>query len=119
MEKMTLEKLNQIRDQYKKSLNVRRGGEKNKLIIHMGTCGIASGARDVMDAVLEEMSKKDAPEVTIVQSSCIGLCDREPVVTVMWADESPVRYYRMTPERIHRIFKEHLMGGQVVKEFTQ
>ena len=119
MEKITLEKLKNLREQYKKSLVIRKEEEgKDKIIVHMGTCGIAAGARDVMSAILEELSKKGAPEVIIIQSSCIGLCDREPIITVIRSGESPVRYYRMTPEKIRRVFREHLIGGKIVKEFT-
>lgn len=119
MKKITLKELENIRNQYKKSLSVRKGGAKNKIIVHMGTCGIASGARDVMNAILEELSKEDAPEVTVTQSSCIGLCDREPIVTIVCMDEVPVRYYHMNPEKIRRVFREHIVDGKIVKQFTQ
>jgi len=119
MERITLDKLRRIREQYKKSIYARKGESKDKIIVHMGTCGIASGAREVMRAVLDEMSREGAPDVTIAQSSCIGLCDREPIVTVVRAGSPPVRYYRMTPEKVRRVFKEHLIGGEIVEEFTQ
>jgi len=119
MEKMNLEKLNQMRDQFSKSLKVRTGEEENKIIVHMGTCGIASGARDIMGVLLEEMGRDDAPRITISQSSCIGLCDREPIVTVVRAGEAPVRYYDMDPEKMQRVFREHLIKGKVVAEFTR
>lgn len=119
MEKITLEELNRIRDQYKRSLSVRKGEGATKVTVHMGTCGIASGAREVMSALLEETSREDAPEVIIAQSNCIGLCDREPIVTVIRAGEPPVRYYRMNPEKMRRVFREHLVKGKVVEEFTR
>ena len=119
MKRITLEELNRMKEQHKKSLSVRKGEGENKVIVHMGTCGIASGAREVMSALLEEVSKEDAPEVTITQSGCLGLCDREPIVTVMRGEEPSVRYYRMTPDKIRKVFKQHLIDGQIVKEFTQ
>ncbi len=118
MEKITLKGLNRIRDQYRRALKVRKGEGENKVIVHMGTCGIASGARDVMDALLKEMNREDAPEVIIARSSCIGLCDREPVVTVIRAGESPIRYYHVNPEKMRKVFGEHLVKGKVVEEFT-
>ena len=119
MKKITLQELNRIRDRYKRLLAPRKGEGLIKVIVHMGTCGIASGAREVMSTLLEEMSREDAPEITVVQSGCIGLCDREPVVTVIRSGESPVRYYRMNPEKMRRVFQEHLIEGKIVKEFTE
>jgi len=119
MKKVTLEELEKIREDYKKLLEARKGGTEEKIIVHMGTCGIAAGAREVMAAVLEELEKEDAPQITVMQSSCIGLCDREPVITVIKKGEAPVRYYRMTPEKVKRVFKEHIIGGKVVSEYTR
>ena len=118
MEKMTLEKLNQIKEQQRRGLRIRREEGESKIIVHMGTCGIASGAPEVMNALLEEMSRDDVPEVTIAQSSCIGLCDREPIVTVIRAGESPVKYYHMDNEKMRKVFREHLIKGKVVEELT-
>ena len=119
MKKITIEELEKIREDYKKVLEARKGGTEDKIIVHMGTCGIAAGAREVMAAVLEELGRKDAPQITVMQSSCIGLCDREPVVTVIRKGETPVRYYHMTPEKIKRVFREHIIGGKIVSEFTK
>jgi len=119
MKKITLQELNRIRDRYKRLLSPRKGEGPIKVIVHMGTCGIASGAREVMSTLLEEMSREDAPEITVTQSGCIGLCDREPVVTVIRSGESPVRYYRMNPEKMRRVFQEHLIEEKIVKEFTE
>ena len=119
MKKITLQELNRIRGQYKSLLAPRKGEGPIKVIVHMGTCGIASGAREVMSTLLEEMSREDAPEITVTQSGCIGLCDREPIVTVIRSGESPVRYYRMNPEKMRRVFQEHLIEGKIVKEFTE
>jgi len=119
MKKITLQELNRIRDRYKSFLAPRKGEGAIKVIVHMGTCGIASGAREVMSTLLEEMSREDAPEITVAQSGCIGLCDREPIVTVIRSGESPVRYYRMNPEKMRRVFQEHLIEGKIVKEFTE
>ena len=118
MEKITLEKLNKIKEQQRGGLRIRKEEGENKVIVHMGTCGIASGARGVMSALLEEMSRDDAPEVTIAQASCIGLCDREPIVTVIRAGESPIRYYHMDNEKMRKVFREHLIKGKVVEELT-
>ena len=118
MEKITLEKLNKIKEQQRAGLRIRKEEGESKVIVHMGTCGIASGARGVMSALLEEMSRDDAPEVTIAQASCIGLCDREPIVTVIRAGEPPIRYYHMDNEKMRKVFREHLIKGKVVEELT-
>ncbi len=119
MRKITLEELEKIREDYKKLLEARKGGAEDKIIVHMGTCGIAAGAREVMAAVLEELGKENAPQITVMQSSCIGLCDREPIVTVIQKGKAPVRYYRMTPEKVKRVFKEHIIEGKIVSEYTR
>jgi len=80
MKKITLQELNRIRGRYKRFLSPRKGEGSIKVIVHMGTCGIASGAREVMSTLLEEMSREDAPEITVAQSGCIGLCDRESLL---------------------------------------
>ena len=119
MKKLTLEDLKQIREEHRQSLDVRKGGQKDKVVVHMGTCGIAAGARDVMSAILAELAQEGAPDVIVSQSSCIGLCDREPIVTVIRAGEEPIRYFRMDAEKIKRVLREHVAEGKIVGEYTR
>jgi NADP-reducing hydrogenase subunit HndB len=84
----------------------------------MGTCGIAAGAREIMDALLDEMEKSGVQDVIVATSGCAGLCNREPMATVELKDQPPVKYVDLAPEKIRRIFIQHVLGGQIVREYA-
>ena len=88
------------------------------MIVHMGTCGIAAGARAVMTALLEEIEKRDLKDVLLNISSCAGLCSREPMMTVELQDEPPVKYVDLTPDKARDILEKHVLGGQIIKEYA-
>lgn len=116
--KLTIEDLKKIREEYQQQVAVRSGEGRAKLIIHMGTCGIAAGARDILNAAMACLEKAKVQDVIITTSSCAGLCSREPMATVEIAHHPPVKYVDLTPEKIERIFKEHILGGNLVKEYA-
>lgn len=118
MPRLTVDDLKKIKDQYKSTFTLREGGYRAKVTVHMGTCGIAAGARDVMDALLEEMADKDTKDIIVTTSGCAGLCSREPMATVEVTGEPPVKYARLNPEKIKKVFTEHLLGGKVVEEYA-
>lgn len=118
MTKKTIEELKRIREEAKKGLFLREGEFKAKIIVHMGTCGIAAGARQILSALLEEYEKKGSRDVMITTSGCAGLCSREPMVTIEIKDEAPVKYVDLTTDKIRRIFQEHLLQGKIVKEYA-
>lgn len=89
---------------------------KTRIIVHMGTCGIVAGAREVMDTLLEEKSKIDRRDIRIVSSGCIGKCLNEPLVTVETGEGKYV-YQKVDPDKMRRIFLEHVMGGNVQAEY--
>jgi NADP-reducing hydrogenase subunit HndB len=97
---------------------LREGGFTAKVTVHMGTCGIAAGARGIMDAILDELNRSGRKDVAITTSGCAGLCSREPMITVERAGESPVRYISLTPEKVRKVFAEHVMSGTPVKEYA-
>jgi NADP-reducing hydrogenase subunit HndB len=84
----------------------------------MGTCGIASGARKLMTAVLDEIEKKDIKDVIVTTSGCAGLCSREPMATVERLGEAPVKYVDLDAEKMKEIFSEHVLGGKPVEKYA-
>jgi NADP-reducing hydrogenase subunit HndB len=84
----------------------------------MGTCGIASGARDILGAFLKHLEEQDVKDIIVTTSGCAGLCSHEPMATVELKDEPPVKYVDLTVDKVARVFNEHVMGGKIVKEFA-
>jgi NADP-reducing hydrogenase subunit HndB len=118
MARLKIEDLAKIRDQARRAMNLREGAARAKVTMHMGTCGIAAGARDVMTALLDEVEKQDAKDVIITTSGCAGLCSREPMATVELENEAPVKYVDLTADKIRRVFTEHVLGGKMVTEYV-
>jgi NADP-reducing hydrogenase subunit HndB len=118
MPKLKLEDLKKIREKVKQTTVLREGAGRAKVTVHMGTCGIAAGARDIMDALLKEIETRDVKDVIVTASGCAGLCSREPMATVEVLGKPPVKYVDLTREKIKRIFDEHVLSGNVVTEFA-
>lgn len=118
MPKLTIEDLKKMREEARAKMVVRSGDARAKVIIHMGTCGISAGAREVMSALLQEIENMKVADVIVTTSGCAGLCSREPMATVELKGQAPVKYVDLNPERIKRVFKEHVMGGKIVREFA-
>jgi (2Fe-2S) ferredoxin len=114
----SLDELAKIRDKAKEALNLRAGEKETKIIVGMGTCGIAAGAREVMAAILDELGKRNLTEVTVTQTGCIGLCDKEPLVDVLRPGQPRVSYGRVDAERARRIVTQHVVNGQIVGEWV-
>ena len=90
---------------------------KVKITVHMSTCGIAAGARQVMSALVEDISRSDRPDIEVASSGCIGHCKNEPNITVEIGGGDPVIYQKMTPDKMRQVFKEHILGGAVQKDY--
>ena len=118
MKKIRPEDLDKIAQKMKKVINLREGAGKAKVIVHMGTCGIAAGARAVMTAFIEEIDKRNLEDILLTISSCAGLCSREPMVTVELEGKPPVKYIDLTPEKAIEILEKHVLGGEIVKEYA-
>lgn len=115
----TLAELAEIRDRMQKNVILREGHGNIRVIVGMGTCGIAAGARPVLAALVEGVDKADLTgKVTVSQSGCAGSCQLEPLVEVFENGKDKVTYVNMTPEKAARVVEEHLKGGKVVEEFT-
>jgi (2Fe-2S) ferredoxin len=88
-----------------------------KITVHMSTCGIAAGARQVMSTLVEEISRSDRPDIEVASSGCIGHCKTEPNITVEIGGGEPVIYQKMTPAKMRQIFQKHILGGEVQEDY--
>jgi len=118
MPRLTIDELKKIRESSKKSLSLREGSFRGKLIVHLGTCGIAAGAREIMNTFLDELDNKDITDIMFTSTGCAGLCSEEPMITVEIGETAPVRYGKLTPEKAVKIMDEHIIGGKIVNEFV-
>lgn len=118
MPKLTIDDLKKIKERVKKDTALREGGSRVKITVHMGTCGIAAGAREVMDALLQEMSETDREDVRVVTSGCMGMCSSEPNVTVEMQGQEPVIYQHMDSNKMRQVFKRHVLLGEVQTDFA-
>ena len=115
----SLEELAAIRDRMKNIVNTREAGEDNiRIAVGMATCGIAAGARPVLNAFTEEVARRELSGVTVTQTGCIGICQYEPVVEVYTPGKEKVTYVKMTPEKAVRVVNDHIVNGNVVTEYT-
>ena len=118
MPKIRPDDLDTIGDKIKRTMLLREGAGRAKVVVHMGTCGIAAGARTIMKALMDEIESREINDVVVTISSCAGLCSREPMVTVEIAGEPAVKYVDLTPEKARRILDEHVLGGTIVAEYA-
>jgi NADP-reducing hydrogenase subunit HndB len=116
MPRLTIDDLKKLRDQSAGALALRAGTARAKVTVHMGTCGIAAGAREVMAALLKEIEDRGVTDVLVTTSGCAGLCSREPMATVEVRSQAPVKYVNLTPEKMAQVFRQHVLGGEVVTD---
>ena len=115
----SLAELAAIRERMKDKIVLREGSNDKRVVVGMATCGIAAGARAVLNAFVEEVNKANlSSNVTVTQTGCIGVCQYEPIVEVIEAGKEKVTYVKMDAEKAARVVKEHLCGGNVVTEYT-
>ena len=89
-----------------------------KVTVHLATCGIVAGARDVMGALLDEMNRSGRPDIKVGSSGCIGKCPTEPNVTIEIEGEDPVVYQKMTADKMRQVFQQHVLGGKIQTDFV-
>jgi len=115
----SLAELQAIKDKMKDKVILREGTSDIRVVVGMATCGIAAGARPVLNAFVEEVNKEGLTEkVSVSQTGCIGICQFEPVVEVFEAGKEKVTYVKMTAEKAKEVCEKHLKGGKVVAEYT-
>ena len=118
MPKLTIDDLKKIREKARGTVNLREGSGRAKITVHMGTCGIASGAREIMDELLKEIEAREIKDVIITTSGCAGLCSREPMATVELLNSPPVKYVDLTRIKIKEILEKHVLNGKIVSEYA-
>ena len=115
----SLAELQAIKDRMKNKIVLREGVGEIRVVVGMATCGIAAGARPVLNTLVEEVNSNDLCEkVTVSQTGCVGYCQLEPIVEVYEAGKQKVTYIKMTPEKAKEVVAKHLKGGNVVTEYT-
>lgn len=115
----TLEELIAIRDRMKSNVALREESGEIRIVVGMATCGIAAGARPVLNALVEEVEKAGlSGKVSVTQTGCIGMCRFEPIVEVLKAGEEKVTYVKMTAEKAREVMEKHIKGGKPVVEYT-
>lgn len=116
----SLAELQAIRDKARMQVGLRaEGNAELRVQVGMATCGIAAGARPVLNAFVDEVAKRGLQGVMVTQTGCIGICQFEPVVEVVnTKDGSKVTYVKMTAEKAVRVVNDHLVNGNVVTEYT-
>ena len=115
----SLAELQAIKNRMKDRVVLRDGMEGARVVVGMATCGIAAGARPVLNAFVEGVNKEGLEgSVAVTQTGCIGICQYEPVVEVFEPGKEKVTYVKMNPDKAKEVIEKHLKGGQVVSEYT-
>ena len=116
----SLEELMAIKEQTMKKMTVREdtGDDVTRIVVGMATCGIAAGARPVLNALVDEVAKRNLKGVTVSQTGCIGMCQYEPIVEIMEPGKEKVTYVKMTAEKAGKVINEHIVNGNPVAEYT-
>lgn len=111
----SLEDLKRLREELQSEMQLRKESG-TKIIIGMGTCGIAAGARTIMSAVLDELAKRGLKDVQVEQTGCIGMCEKEPLVDVVRPGEKRITYGNVTVPEVKKIIAEHVVNGRILEE---
>jgi len=118
MPRLKIGDLDKIVEQGKKNMSLREGAGRVKITVHMGTCGIAAGARKIMAEIMKCVEESGANDIIITTSGCAGLCSREPMATVEVAGQAPVKYIELDAKKAREIFDEHVIEGAIVEKYA-
>ena len=114
----SLAELKAIKEKMQSKVVLREGGEEIRVVVGMATCGIAAGARPVLNAFVEGVNKENlTSKVSVSQTGCVGLCQYEPIVEVYESGKEKVTYVKMTEEKAAKVIEQHLKGGKIVAEY--
>ena len=116
----TLAELMAIKEATMQKMTVREdtGDDAIRIVVGMATCGIAAGARPVLNAFVEEVAKRNLKGVTVSQTGCIGMCQFEPIVEVIQPGKEKVTYVKMTADKAAKVVNDHIVNGNPVAEYT-
>jgi NADP-reducing hydrogenase subunit HndB len=118
MAKLKIDDLKKIKESMKGTVNLRQGEYRVKITVHMGTCGIAAGARTIMSTLLDKIENSGADDIILTSSGCAGLCNHEPMITLEVKESAPVKYIKLDPDKAGRIFDEHALKGNPVADYA-
>jgi len=118
MAKLTIADLKKIKEKAHADASLREEQQRAKITVHMGTCGIAAGARVVMDSLMSEIAEAAVSDVVVTTSGCAGFCSQEPMVTVEITGQEPIVYGKIDANKMRQIFKRHVMQGEVQTVFA-
>jgi NADP-reducing hydrogenase subunit HndB len=113
----SLDDLKKIREEALKKQQLKETSGKTEVIVGMGTVGIAAGARETIKAIMDLIEEENLSDIIVRQTGNIGLDSFEPIVQVILPGKEKVTYVKVTPTKVQRIIREHVMGGEIVKEF--
>jgi (2Fe-2S) ferredoxin len=116
--KMNVQDLKTIQEKMKKEKELGKNGFSARITVHMGTCGLASGAQKVMNVLLDEISKSGRSDISVTSSGCIGLCSQEPLITLERVNKEPVIYKQVDEQKMRQIFNGHLLDGEVQSDLA-
>ena len=115
----SLAELAAIKDRMKANATMRDDGDSaTRIVVGMATCGIAAGARAIINEVTAELAKRELEHVTVAQTGCIGMCRLEPIMDVIVPGQEPVTYVHLTPDKVSKIISSHVVNGVPVQEYT-
>ena len=118
MAKLSIADLKKIKDKVHSETALREGAQRAKITVHMGTCGVAAGARAVMDSLMSEIAEAAVTDVMVTTSGCAGMCSKEPMVTVEMLGKEPIVYGQMDVNKMRQVFKRHVQQGEVQAMFA-
>ncbi|MGI6344879.1 MAG: (2Fe-2S) ferredoxin domain-containing protein [Bacillota bacterium] len=114
----SLEELRQIKESARQMMHLRDEGKTIRIVVGMGTCGIAAGARETLAAIMQELEQRKLLDVVITQTGCAGRCDEEPLVDIILPNEARVTYGRVDAERARQIIASHIVEGKIVSDYV-
>jgi (2Fe-2S) ferredoxin len=114
----SLEELRKIKERALERRKMSREDAQARVVVAMGTCGIAAGARDTMTAILNELEEREISDVVVTQTGCLGLCEYEPIVQVQTSgDDKMVTYGKIDEDRVSTLIEKHVLGGEAIREW--
>ena len=118
MAKLSIDDLKKIKQRVEKEDQFRTGDKRFKITVHMGTCGIASGAKEILDTFMDEVGNSNSEDVIVTTSGCIGICSKEPLATIEEQGKEPIVYEYLTVNKVRQIFKRHIINDEIQTDFV-
>ena len=112
-----LEELKKIRERVRKDLELRTGKHRIKIVVCLGTCGIAAGARETMNTLIDLIARNDTSDTIVTTAGCAGFCQQEPMIQLYIEDKEPVVYGRVDQKAAEEIFEKHILKGEIVEKY--